>query len=111
MDGTNFDKLTHIQLLAHIRQDNGHHLNIRSQMIPYSINYEFVPSPLPSRYRPNVTVIDRSILLPTVTHRYSPLLTVTHRYSPLLQRYPPLLIVSYHFFTVSYSFEQLFLLP
>jgi len=32
------------------------------------IDYDFVPSPLPSRYRYNVTVIDQSI----VPYRYSP---------------------------------------
>jgi len=77
----------------------------------YSNNYDFVPLPLPSHYRPvtvplpsryrfwvllntvtsslpyrYLTVTDRYwplLTLPTVTHRYPPLLIVTDRYSPL----------------------------
>ena len=55
---------------------------------------EFVPSPLPPRYRYNVTMIDSSIPLPIVTHRYI----------PLLQCYPSFLIVFSPFSTDSNNY-------
>jgi hypothetical protein len=45
-----------------------------------SNNYDFVPLPLPSRYRYNVTVTERQPPLSTVTDRYGPFPMVTERY-------------------------------
>ena len=58
------------------------------------IDYDFVPSPFPSRYRYNVTVIDQSI----VPYRYSPWLTVTYRYYTVSHRYSPFPTASYNCF-------------
>ena len=68
----------------------------------YSINYEFVPSPLPSRYCPNVPTLQWSI----VPCRYPPWLTVTYRYFTITNRYSPLLIVNSTLPTVTHRFSS-----
>ena len=83
----------------------------------YSKSYEYVPLPLPSRYRP-VTVLGPTLrtvtvfgpTLPNVTHRdgplherYPPLPIVTHRYRSLptvTHRYPPLPTVTHRYRTL-----------
>ena len=82
--------------LGHLRIFPWKFLTLKVWIFIYSNNYDFVPLPLPSRYRYSVTVIHRQPPLPNITDRHGPSPNVTERYKryPALpsvtQRYPAL---------------------
>ena len=81
---------------------NSHHKSLSQirKIKVYSINYEFVPLPLASRYRFRVNVLQRYRFYPNVTDRLSPLPTVLYRYRPsstVTDRLLPLPTVFYRY--------------